>query len=147
MAAVIKTENSNEDPVIQLKLETAWLVGNLINVPEQAESGGSGSESFDLEGSSSVPRTQTQAQRRARLAWNSWSQAFWCHTLVSILIKPSLATVALLDSCLVWRKKLTILLDSCLKWNRYWQSCLILAWRYFDNLILDWTYLDRFYKI
>ena len=62
---------------------------------------------------------------------------FGVKTLVSILIEPSLAIVFLLDSCLVWRKKLTILLDSCLKRNRYRQSCLFLAWRYFDNWTLD----------
>ena len=74
-------------------------------------------------------------------------ELFGVKTLVLILIEPSLATFVLLDSCLVWRKKLKILLDSCLVRNRYLQSCLILAWRYFENWILDWTYLDRFDNI
>ena len=67
--------------------------------------------------------------------------------LVSILIGPHLESLILLDSCLVWRKEFTFLLDSCLVRNMYWQSCLILAWRYFENWTLYWTYLDRFYKM
>ena len=66
--------------------------------------------------------------------------------LVLILIEPFLATLILIDSCLVWRKGLTLLLDSRLLRTMYWQSCLALAWIYFENWTLSWTNLDRFYK-
>ena len=44
-----------------------------------------------------------------------------------------LATVVLLDSCLVWRKELPFL-------HIYWQSCFILAWRFVDHWTLEWSY-------
>ena len=54
-------------------------------------------------------------------------QLFGVKNVVSILIDPLLATVILLDSCLVCRKGMKFLLVSCMVKDMHRQSCLILA--------------------
>ena len=65
----------------------------------------------------------TIAQRRARLAWNSWSRAFWCQNSYLDLVWAFSS-----NSDIAWKKEICILLDSCVKIFEQLISWLNISW-------------------